>query len=109
MLFSGKTVLITGGTSGIGRETANVFADTGATVIITGRHEERGKTVVAEIAPGSSPARFVRADLTSYADVQRLVAEAGPVDILVNNAGYWELGPTQETSGPASTRCSRST
>ena len=96
--FSGKTVLVTGGTSGVGRATAEAFAEAGAAVLITGRDEQRGKEVVAEIDSDSSPARFIRADLTSHADVQRLVADAGPVDILVNNAGCWELGPTAQTS-----------
>ncbi|GJG85905.1 short-chain dehydrogenase [Gemmatimonadetes bacterium T265] len=100
MEFDGKTVLVTGGTSGIGRATALAFAERGARVVVVGRDEARGQGVVAEIGrldrPGPA-ARFVRADLTSHADVQRLVQDAGPVDVLVNNAGYWELGPTSET------------
>lgn len=47
MHFSGKIVLVTGGTSGVGRATATAFAASGATVIITGRDEQRGKEVVA--------------------------------------------------------------
>jgi NAD(P)-dependent dehydrogenase (short-subunit alcohol dehydrogenase family) len=98
MPFHGKTVLITGGTSGVGRETAKAFAECGASVVITGRDEQRGADVVGEIESTGGSARFVRADLTSRDDVQRLVREAGPADVLVNDAGYWELGPTHETS-----------
>lgn len=98
MQFNGKTVLVTGGTSGVGRHTARLFAGHGATVIITGRDEQRGKAVVAEITAAGGRARFVRADLSTHKDVQRLPHEAGPVDVLINDAGYWELGPTHETT-----------
>jgi NAD(P)-dependent dehydrogenase (short-subunit alcohol dehydrogenase family) len=98
MEFDDKTVLVTGGTSGVGRETAIAFAERGARIIITGRDEQRGKDVVAEIENAGHPARFVQADLLSHEAVQRLISEAGPADVLVNDAGYWELGPTHETS-----------
>lgn len=88
------TVLITGGTSGIGRATAHLFSQRGATLIVTGRDEARGKEVAAETG-----GRFIRADLATLEDVRRLASEAGEVDVLVNNAGYWELGPTAETTG----------
>jgi NAD(P)-dependent dehydrogenase (short-subunit alcohol dehydrogenase family) len=96
MEFDGKTVLVTGATSGIGRETAKAFAARGARVIITGRDEQRGKNVLAEIDNDS--ARFVPADLSSHEAVQRLIRDAGPADVLINDAGYWELGATAETS-----------
>ena len=87
------TVLITGGTSGIGRAAAQLFARQGASVIVTGRDEARGREVAAETS-----GRFVRADLASPEDIQRLAAAAGDVDVLVNNAGYWELGPSEQTT-----------
>jgi NAD(P)-dependent dehydrogenase (short-subunit alcohol dehydrogenase family) len=98
MRFIGMTALVTGGTSGVGRETAMAFAGHGAAVVITGRDARRGQDVAAEIAAAGGTARFVRADLRSHDDVQRLAETAGPVDILVNDAGYWELGPTHETT-----------
>jgi NAD(P)-dependent dehydrogenase (short-subunit alcohol dehydrogenase family) len=98
MQFTGKTVLVTGGTSGIGRETATAFAARGATVIVTGRDEQRGDSAVAAIVAAGGEARFVRADLRSHRDVQGLVDAAGPVDVLINDAGYWELGPTEDTT-----------
>jgi len=93
MEFDGTTVLVTGGTSGVGRATAQLFAHRGATVLVSGRNEERGAQVAVETG-----ARFVRADLTVRDDVRRLAVEAGEVDVLVNNAGYWELGPTSDTT-----------
>jgi len=93
MSTASTTVLITGGTSGIGRATAQLFGDQGATVIVSGRDEVRGREVAAE-----TKGRFIRADLASPEDVRRLADEAGEIDVLVNNAGYWELGPSEQTT-----------
>jgi NAD(P)-dependent dehydrogenase (short-subunit alcohol dehydrogenase family) len=98
MKFSGKNVLVTGATSGVGREAAKLFSHHGAAVIVTGRDETRGHAVVEELAIASAPARFIAADLNVSDDVRRLIQEAGDVDILVNNAGFWELAPTAETT-----------
>src|ERR1700759_1057414 len=98
MRFNGKNVLVTGATSGVGREAAKLFARQGAAVIVPGRDETRGKAVVEELAIASAPARFVAADLNVSDDVRRLIQQAGDVDILVNNAGFWELAPTAETT-----------
>jgi NAD(P)-dependent dehydrogenase (short-subunit alcohol dehydrogenase family) len=87
------TVLITGETSGIGRAAAQLFARQGASVIISGRDEARGREAAAH-----TKGRFIRADLASPGDVQRLAAEACEVDVLVNNAGYWELGTSAQTT-----------
>ena len=98
MRFSGKTVLVTGATSGVGREAAKLFAQHGAAVTVTGRDETRGKAVVAELATATAPASFIAADLNDSHDVRRLIQEAGDVDILVNNAGFWELAPTADAT-----------
>jgi NAD(P)-dependent dehydrogenase (short-subunit alcohol dehydrogenase family) len=92
--FAGRTALITGGTSGVGRDTALLLARIGAQVVITGRDVERGNQVVKEIIAGGGHGRFVRADLTNGADVQELAGQIGPVDMLVNNAGYAEFAPS---------------
>lgn len=63
MRFSEKNVLVTGATSGIGREAAKLFAQHGAAVTVTGRDEARGQAVVDELASSSAPARFIAADL----------------------------------------------
>jgi NAD(P)-dependent dehydrogenase (short-subunit alcohol dehydrogenase family) len=94
--LSGKTALVTGSTSGIGRATASALGALGAAVVITGRDAERGAQVVKEIDAIGGTARFVAADLTDPAQVARLAEEAGDVDILVNNAGRSWFGPTAD-------------
>jgi len=59
MQFTGKTVFVTGGTSGVGRRRRRTFAERGGSVVLTGRDAQRGKDVVAEIqaASGTAPVR----------------------------------------------------
>ena len=92
--LAGSSALVTGGTSGIGREIALQLAQRGAEVVIHGRSAERGAKVVRDIENSGGKARFVAADLNSADDVRRLAAEAGPVDILINNAGIYKFGGT---------------
>ncbi len=75
--LQGKTCVVTGGTGGIGLETARLLAAEGARVVTCGRRD----------APGVGEELHVRADLTRPGEPERLVAEAGAVDVLVNNAG----------------------
>jgi NAD(P)-dependent dehydrogenase (short-subunit alcohol dehydrogenase family) len=91
MDFEGKSVLITGAGSrgGIGAATAHAFARDGASVVITGRNAERGAEVVDDITAGGGKARFILADLSDLADVERLAKEAGEIDVLVNNAASY--------------------
>ena len=91
MSWNGKNVLITGAGSrgGIGAAIAEAFARDGATALITGRHQERGEEVVADILAAGGAARFILADLSDFADVDRLIKEAGDVDVLVNNAASY--------------------
>jgi NAD(P)-dependent dehydrogenase (short-subunit alcohol dehydrogenase family) len=99
--LAGKTALVTGATSGIGRAVAERLAGDGAQVILSGRDLGRGEQVVAAIRSSGGSARFVRADLAKLQDVKRLAAESGQSDILVNNAGVFPLGPTSETGEEA--------
>jgi len=91
MRLAGKVSLITGGTSGMGRATAVLFAQEGARVAITGRNEARGREVVAEIEQAGGTAIFFRSDVRFAEDCRRAVEETlqafGHLDILFNNAG----------------------
>jgi NAD(P)-dependent dehydrogenase (short-subunit alcohol dehydrogenase family) len=86
--------LVTGATSGFGREVARKLAAEGFSVLVHGRDAGRGAAVVREIAEAGGHARFIRADLTSLDGVRRLAEDAGEVDVLVNNAGFSWFGPT---------------
>jgi NAD(P)-dependent dehydrogenase (short-subunit alcohol dehydrogenase family) len=94
--LTGRTALVTGSTSGIGKATARALAALGASVIITGRNPERGAAVVSQIEDDGGSARFIAADLADTEQVSALAAQAGAVDILVNNAGRSWFGPTAD-------------
>ncbi|KXK59636.1 hypothetical protein AWW66_23175 [Micromonospora rosaria] len=91
--MSGKVCLVTGGTSGIGRETAARLAELGATVVVVGRDAERGRAAVTAIRHRAPQAEvdLLTADMSSLADVRRLAAEVlgkyQRLDVLDNNAG----------------------
>jgi NAD(P)-dependent dehydrogenase (short-subunit alcohol dehydrogenase family) len=93
--MAGRTVLVTGGTSGIGRETAVGLAVMGAHVAITGRDHGRTEGAAQEIgAAGGGQVDLFGADLSSQSEVRRLADEVhqslARIDVLVNNAGgYW--------------------
>jgi NAD(P)-dependent dehydrogenase (short-subunit alcohol dehydrogenase family) len=94
--LAGKTALVTGATSGIGKAAALKLAEHGATVLVHGRDAARGASVVEQIEQAGRHARFLRADLSDPDDVSRLATEVGRVDILVNNAGSSWFGPSNE-------------
>ncbi len=100
MSFQGKVALITGGTSGIGKATALLFADQGAKVVIAGRRQEQGEAVVAQIEANGGTASFVKTDVAQEAEVKHLIAETvkqyGRIDIAFNNAGVEQSGPVTE-------------
>ena len=93
MRLDGRIALITGGTSGIGKATAELFAREGARVAITGRNAARGESVVADITRAGGSAIFIAADVRAAADCRRAVEATvtafGRVDILFNNAGVF--------------------
>lgn len=93
MRFKGQVAIVTGGTSGIGRATALVFAHEGAKVTVVGRDVERGRQVVNEITAAGGEATFVRCDVRFPDECRRAVEKTldafGGLDILVNNAGVY--------------------
>ncbi|MCO5969277.1 SDR family NAD(P)-dependent oxidoreductase [Actinoallomurus soli] len=100
--LQGKSALVTGGNSGIGRAAAIALAERGTRVVIAGRDAARGEEVVREIRASGGEAHFVASDLRDEASARSLAARArdlvGRVDILVNNAGVFPFGPTHEST-----------
>lgn len=86
-----KVVLITGGTSGIGRASAIAFGQAGARVVVTGRDEDRLQATARQLTELGIRHHTVRADVGVRADSERAVAETiaafGQLDVLINNAG----------------------
>src|SRR5215470_2716468 len=87
----GKVALITGGTSGIGRDTAILFAKHGAKVVVTGRRAEEGNETVKLARVAGGEAIFLQGDVSKTADVQMFVEKTvekfGRLDVAFNNAG----------------------
>lgn len=89
--LSGEIAVVTGSTAGgIGTAIARRFAEEGASVVVTGRRDDRGEAIAGSIRQAGGTAIFVRADLTERDDCAALFAETtrqlGPVTVLVNNA-----------------------
>ena len=91
-------VLITGALTGIGRATALAFAQEAAQLVVSGRREEEGRKLAAELRKLGAEAEFVRSDVRHEAEIRSLVdktvARFGRLDVAVNNAG------TEGTPGP---------
>jgi NAD(P)-dependent dehydrogenase (short-subunit alcohol dehydrogenase family) len=98
-----QVVLVTGALTGIGRATATAFAKAGARVVVSGRRDDAGRSLVAELHELNAEAEFVRADVRHEEDVRNLVDQAvarfGQLDVAVNNAGTLGTpGPLTEQS-----------
>ena len=104
--MSSPVVLITGALTGIGRATALAFAREGARVVISGRHEEEGKKLAAEMRKLGAEAEFVRADVRHEEEVRKLIDKTverfGRLDVAVNNAG------TEGAPGPVTEQTAES-
>lgn len=102
MRLQGKIAVVTGAGSGIGRETAKLFAREGATVVAADRNGAAVETVAAEIRADGGQASGLAVDVSQSAEVRRMVEDAaaahGRLDILVNNAGYGIAGTVLDTT-----------
>jgi NAD(P)-dependent dehydrogenase (short-subunit alcohol dehydrogenase family) len=104
--MSSPVVLITGALTGIGRATALAFAKEGAHVVVSGRRDEEGKKLVADMRKLGGEAEFIRADVRHEEEVRKLIDKTverfGRLDVAVNNAG------TEGTPGPVSEQTAES-
>lgn len=102
MKLKGKTAIITGGSLGIGKSTAHLFAEEGANVVITGRTEDTLKKAVEEAGSTEGEISYIVSDVSREQDCHKAVDETksryGKIDILFNNAGVLPLGVTHETT-----------
>jgi NAD(P)-dependent dehydrogenase (short-subunit alcohol dehydrogenase family) len=102
MKLKDKVAIITGGSSGIGKATALLFAKEGAKVVITGRTEKTLKETVEEAKKEGLTIDYIVSDVSKEEDCKKAVdytiSKYGRIDILFNNAGVLPLGITHETS-----------
>ncbi len=100
--WKGKIVLVTGGSSGLGRVIADGFGGAGAKIVIAGLEGDAVQIAATEMRAAGCDALGIQADITQQADVDRLFAEAirsyGKLDVLVNNAGRSMRGKVLDTS-----------
>jgi NAD(P)-dependent dehydrogenase (short-subunit alcohol dehydrogenase family) len=100
--FSGKRVLITGGTSGMGEACALSFASAGARVVISGRNHDRARTIISSSKRLAGSVAFVGGDIGERSKCDLIVTEAvgilGGLDILVNSAGVIYHATAEETT-----------
>lgn len=100
--FSGKRVLITGGTSGMGEASALSFVGAGARVVISGRNHDRARTIISSSKRLAGSVAFVGGDIGERRKCDLIVTEAvgilGGIDILVNSAGVIYHATAEETT-----------
>lgn len=100
--LQGKVAIITGSTGGIGLGVARRFAAEGATVVVSGRSEEKGRMIVEALRKDGGTAGFVAADVQSKADMDALAAHTvrahGQIDVLVASASGV---PSEDTNDPS--------
>lgn len=100
--MQGKVVIVTGASSGIGRATAALFAERGATVVAVGRNEKELKALVGEAKDAEGSIRAHLADVLEDSNLERIVADAVQkhkrIDVLVNSAGIIKNGTLENTT-----------
>jgi 2-keto-3-deoxy-L-fuconate dehydrogenase len=95
--LNGKTALITGGGSGIGKAISTLFAKQGAQVYILDLDETGAATTVEEIKDLGGKAIFKKCNVASYSEVQNITSEISAIDIVINNAGIAHIGNAENT------------
>lgn len=102
MTFAGKTAIVTGATSGIGRATAEAFGRAGAAVVLVGRNQQALEDVTAVVSAAGTRVASCRADVRDREAADRIIAAAlelsGAVDVLVNAAGVIASGTLEATT-----------
>src|SRR5699024_2290673 len=100
MRLKNKVVVITGAGSGIGKETAILYAKEGANVVVNDLNKESGQQTVNEINEKNGKALFIQGNVTEEGDVKHLIEEVidkfGVIDVLFNNAGISGIGRLHE-------------
>jgi NAD(P)-dependent dehydrogenase (short-subunit alcohol dehydrogenase family) len=101
-IFQDKVAIITGATSGMGKAIAVAFAKQGASMVLSGRNEQRGQQLIDDIKPLNSNILFMAGDIgmttTNKALVEKALDTFGKIDILSLNAGILGLGSVTEVS-----------
>lgn len=100
MKLQDKVAVITGGVSGIGAKTAELFIEEGAKVVLVDMNAEKGKAFEAELKAKNADVLFVEANITDEEQVKNIfketIAKYGRVDVLFNNAGIGRVKPTED-------------
>ncbi|WP_300435222.1 SDR family oxidoreductase [Christiangramia sp.] len=98
--IKGKVVIITGGSSGLGEDTARHLASKGAKVVIAARRKEKLEAIAEDIKKNGGEALVVKTDVTNRKEVKNLIdttkKEFGKIDVLINNAGLMAIAPMAE-------------
>ena len=100
--LDGKVAIVTGATSGMGRESAKLFAKEGAKVVVCGKNEERAAAVVDDIKAEGGEAIYIIVDMANLDEVPKIYEETmdayDTIDVLFNNAGVLSMSPLMDVT-----------
>ena len=101
MIFKDKTVIVTGGSEGVGAAAARLFAEAGANLMLVARNRKNLEAIAAELRDKARVAIFPMdvSDADSYTDlIKKTLFEFGRIDVLVNNAGFHARGNVESVT-----------